>query len=68
MALAALETYLPLISHGWAPFQGAVDGDVKLKLKAAPKGAAQIVVGDTTAAIPLASIIDMSATMLRPIQ
>ncbi len=31
----------------------------------APKGAAQIVVGDTTAAIPLAGIIDMSAEAKR---
>ncbi len=32
---------------------------------AAPKGAAQIVVGDTTAALPLAGVIDMSAEAKR---
>ncbi len=33
--------------------------------KAAPKGAALIVVGDTTAALPLAGVIDMGAEMKR---
>jgi valyl-tRNA synthetase len=33
--------------------------------KAAPKGAAMIVVGDTTAALPLAGVIDMGAEMKR---
>ena len=33
--------------------------------KAAPKGAAIIVVGDTTAALPLAGVIDMAAEMKR---
>jgi len=32
---------------------------------AAPKGAAQIIVGDTTAALPLAGVIDMSAEAKR---